>query len=114
MIGFPTRSQSSNAEAFRISSCSQQAEIFSEYTTQLSMSETKREKFTDASSSIRSAFGVHKTYVEENAPLNEKIVNAQFAQTPPKEVPASQSATVAATDAQTEEMQKALAAYSKD
>lgn len=80
----------------------------------LSMSETKKEKFTDASSSIRSAFGVHKTYVEEQAPLEEKIVNAQFAQSPPKEIPASQAATVAATDAQTEEMQKALAAFSKD
>jgi chemotaxis protein MotB len=80
----------------------------------LSMSETKKEKFTDASSSIRSAFGIHKTYVEEKAPLNEKIVNAQFAQSPPIAIPASQAATVAAADAQAEEMQRALKALNTD
>ncbi len=74
----------------------------------LSMSEPKREKFQDASGSMRNAFGIHNTYVEERSPMNEKIVNQQFAQAPAKPVPASGSATLAMIDAETDEVLNAL------
>ncbi|MCB0348520.1 MAG: OmpA family protein [Bdellovibrionales bacterium] len=74
----------------------------------LSMSEPKREKFQDASGSMRNAFGIHNTYVEERSPMNEKIVNQQFAQSPAKPVPANGTATLAMIDAETDEILNAL------